>query len=332
MVCGFGSGLRVVAVLLAAAVVGLAPWRQAVAQADDQPFTLSVQAQVVTVPVTVRDAKGKLLDGLTKEDFTLLEDGQPQTIRRLSVDRDRALTVGLLIDTSGSQKEYIAKERAAANEFLTLMLTRPDDQAFLVRFDNAITMMQKPTAQKEELKTALTHLEDKHERRLSPPGGTLLYDALDLTCEKVTREVEGRNAVIVLTDGRDNGSVLTLDAAVQAAQVSNTVIYSILYTDEQPGWLAPKEPGVLSGKDVLQRLANETGGHMYQVSRSEGLDKIFGAIAEEMRMQYVLSYSPAKHGPGYGFRAIELKGRDKSWKIQTRKGYFYSGVDDAGGA
>jgi VWFA-related protein len=306
---------------------GPAVWAQAPAAGsggDDQPFTLSVQVQTVAVPVSVRDAKGKLVEGLTKDDFTLLEDGQPQVIRRVSVDKDRPLTIGLLIDTSGSQKDYIPKERAASGEFLDAMLTRPDDTAFLVRFDNALTLLAKPTTKKDDLKAALTHLEDKHEPRLHPPGGTLLFDALDLTCDKVMRDVEGRNAVVVLTDGRDDGSVATLEGTIQAAQVSNTVIYSILYTDERSGWLETHTAG-LSGRQVLQKLADETGGHLFQVSHGEPLEKIYAEIAEEMREQYVLFYSPAKHGPGYGFRTIELKGKDKSWKIQTRKGYFYSG-------
>ncbi|MDP9038180.1 MAG: VWA domain-containing protein [Acidobacteriota bacterium] len=311
----------------------LSPARQTLPQTaqQEQPFTLSVQAQVVTVPVTVRDGKGRLLDGLTKQDFTLLEDGVPQRIRYLSVDHDRPLVVGLLVDTSGSQKEFISKERTAASQFLASMLVRPEDTAFLIRFDNAISLLAKPTSARDDLAAALGHLEDTHAPRLEHPGGTLLYDALDLTCERVTRGVEGRNALVVLTDGRDSGSQLTLDAAIQAAQVSNTVIYSILYTNEQPGWLAGRDPGQLRGKEVLTRLSEATGGRMYQVTFRQGLDRIFSAIAEEMRMQYVLGYTPANHGPGYGFRKIEIKGRDTTWKVQTRTGYFYSGAEDAGG-
>ncbi len=302
---------------------------QAQTQDDNGTYTLSVSAQVVTVPVSVRDKQGKLLDNLTKEDFILVEEGRPQTIRYLTIDRNRPLTVGLLIDTSGSQKDYIPKERAAANEFLVKMLTRPDDTSFLVRFDNAITLLQKATSSKDELRTALSHLEDPHDPRMNPPGGSLFYDALELTSERITRHVDGRNAIIVLTDGRDHGSVLTLEQATEAAQVSNTVIYSILYTDEQATWLATRQAGTtMSGKDVLQKLSDATGGHMFQVSAREPLEKIFGEIADEMRMQYVLGYTPAKAGPGYGFRKIDLKGKDKSWKVQTRTGYFYFGTDE----
>jgi VWFA-related protein len=295
------------------------------AQAQDATFTLSVRAQVVTVPVTVRDSKGKLLQDLTKEDFQLSEDGQPQRIRYLTVDRDRALTLGLLVDTSGSQRDYIKKERAAAKTFFETMLTRPGDTAFLVRFDNAITMLQKPTASKDELTAGLGHLEDPHPWRVDNPGGTLFYDALDLTCERITRDVDGRNAVIVLTDGDDNGSVLTLEQTIAAAQVSNTVIYSILYTDESNGFLGSKQ--AVRARQVLERLSTETGGHMYQVSAREPLEKIFADIADEMRTQYVLAYSPAKGGAGSEFRKIQLAGRDKSWKIQTRSGYYYSGMN-----
>jgi len=316
------SLLLPVAALLAIAARCLS---QSAAPDGGDTFTLSVRAQVVTVPVTVRDSKGKLLQDLTREDFQLSEDGQPQRIRYLTVDRDRPLTLGLLIDTSGSQRDYIKKERAAARAFFETMLTRPGDTAFLVRFDNAITLLQKPTASKDELSAGLGHLEDPHPWRVENPGGTLFFDALDLTCERITRNADGRNAVIVLTDGDDNGSVLTLEQAIAAAQVSNTVIYSILYTDESSGFLGSKQ--AVRGKQVLERLSAETGGHMYQVSVREPLEKIFADIADEMRTQYVLAYSPTKGGGGSEFRKIELTGRDKSWKIQTRSGYYYSGAN-----
>jgi VWFA-related protein len=317
---GDGRGLWVAAVAMSFALVA----RQS-AQGQDQPFTLSVNAQVVTVPVTVRDSKNKLLQDLAKEDFTLTEDGQAQRIRYLTIDRDRPLLMGLLIDTSGSQKDYIKKERAAANVFFSTMMTRPEDTAFLVRFGNAIKMLQKPTASKDELRAALEHLEDPMDWRMDHPGGTLLYDALDLTCERITRDAPGRSAVIILSDGSDDGSILTLDQTIAAAQVSNTVIYSILYTDNATGLLG--SPQAQRGKQVLEQLATATGGHLYQVSTREPLEKIFGDIAEEMRMQYVLAYSPTKRSGNSEFRKIELTGKDKSWKIQTRAGYYYTAPD-----
>ena len=320
-------GLSRKACLVVAIAMVFASGARETAQGQNDTFTLSVNAQVVTVPVTVRDSKNKLLQDLTKDDFSLSEDGRPQKIRYLTIDRDRPLLMGLLVDTSGSQKDYIKKERAAANVFFSTMMTRPEDTAFLVRFDNAITMLQKATPSKDELQTALGHLEDAHPWRLDHPGGTLMYDALDLTCERITRDAPGRSAVIILTDGRDNGSILTLEQAIAAAQVSNTVIYSILYTDEQPGWTAPDGKTRMTGKTVLEQLSTATGGHMYQVSMREPLEKIFGDIAEEMRMQYVLTYSPSKRTGSSEFRKIELTGRDKTWKIQTRAGYYFTAVD-----
>jgi len=307
------------------------------AQDPDQTFTLSVSAQVVTLPVTVRDSKGQLLQALTKEDFVLTEDGRPQRIRYLTVDRDRPLTLGLLVDTSGSQKLLIKKERAASNAFFDALLSKEGDTAFLVRFDNAITMMQKATSSKDELRKALEHLEDPHAARPEPPPvdaedylhrppqGTLFYDALFLTCTRGMQDVQGRNAVVVLTDGFDRGSSETLNATIEAAQRSNTVVYSILYSQEDDQ-VAHVDGKKMSGKDVLQKLSTETGGHMFEVSLRQPLEKIFADIAEEMRMQYVLAYTPAKSEAGPGFRKIELKGRDKSWKIQTRSGYIYSGM------
>jgi VWFA-related protein len=305
--------------------------------AQDDTFTLSVNAQVVTVPVTVRDSKGALLQTLTKDDFALTEDGRPQRIRYLTVDRDRPLTLGLLVDTSGSQKLLIKKERAASNAFFESLLSKEGDTAFLVRFDNAITMMQKATSSKDQLRAALEHLEDPHAARPQPPPvdaadylrrppqGTLFYDALFLTCSRGMQDVQGRNAVIVLTDGVDRGSGQTLDATIEAAQRSNTVVYSILYSEENDP-VAHVDGKRLSGKEVLERLSSATGGHMFEVSLRQPLEKIFADIAEEMRMQYVLAYTPAKSDAGPGFRKIELKARDKSWKVQTRSGYIYSGM------
>lgn len=312
--------------LLLLLLPALRPARLA-AQTADGTFTLSVNAQVVTVPVTVRDAKGNLVKDLTKDDFTLAEDGKPQRIRYLSVDHDRALTMALLIDTSGSQKDYIKKERAASRTFLDTMLTRPDDTALIVRFDNALALLAKPTSSKADLQAALEHLEDPHEPRLNPPGGTLFYDALELTCKRVLHDVDGRKAMVVLTDGRDDGSVATLESAIDAAQRSDTVVYSILYTDNADSFISHGASDPQRGKNILASLSDATGGHLFEVSRRHPLEKIFEDIAEEMRTQYVLAYTPPK-GLGAGFRTIEVKGRDKTWKIQTRAGYFYNGTDD----
>jgi VWFA-related protein len=322
------------AMLLASSARGVA---QAATQGANDTFTLTVSAQVVTMPVTVRDSKGKLVQTLTKDDFILTENGRPERIRYLTVDRDRPLTLALMVDTSGSQRELIKKERAASNAFFDTLLSKEGDTAFLVRFDNAIAMLQKPTSSKAELQAALEHLEDPHPPRPEPPAetaeeylarpaqGTLFYDALFLTCSKGMADVTGRNAVVILTDGDDRGSGVTLDAAIDAAQRSNTVIYSILYSAEQ-GVTNHVDGKKLSGKDVLQKLSAETGGHMFEVSVRDPLEKIFTEIAEEMRMQYVLAYSPTMSDDGPGFRKILLKGKDKSWKIQTRSGYDYTGM------
>ena len=140
------------------------------------------------------------------------------------------------------------------------------------------------------------------------------------------QDVNGRNAVVILTDGDDRGSNVTLDQTIDAAQRSNTVIYSILYSAPELGMNPRAEGRKSSGKEVLQRLSSETGGHMFEVSVKEPLEKIFDEISEEMRMQYVLGYSPTMSDEGPGFRKIDLKGKDKSWKIQTRSGYDYSGT------
>src|ERR1700719_1923259 len=203
-------------VMFAALASGLA-----VAGGQEAPTTtLSVQVKVVTLPVTVRDKHGKIVRDLTKDDFTLQEDGRPQTIRYFSQEANLPLTMGLLVDTSRSQTNVLDAERNASRSFLDQMLVQEKDKAFLIHFDREVELLQDLTSSREKLQAALELLKTPSDReRSNDPndsdsrsgsgshhGGTQLYDAVFLASNELMKKQQGRKALIILSDGVDRGS------------------------------------------------------------------------------------------------------------------------------
>ncbi len=210
--------------------------------------TLSVQARLVTLPVTVRDKRGKIVTSLTKEDFTLTEDGRPETIKYLNIDTNLPITLGLLVDTSGSMRDALDRERSASKSFLDQMLAKPTDKAFLLHFDSEVELLEDLTSSKDKLERALEQLGPTSEhldsssssddsqsggqRQPRTHGGTTLYDAIYLASDDLMRKQQGRKALIVLSDGEDRGSKETLGTAIEAAQRAETVVYAIYFKGE----------------------------------------------------------------------------------------------------
>ena len=202
--------------------------------------TLSVDVKVVTLPVTVRDKKGKIVRDLTKDDFELEEDGKPQSIRYFSQETNLPLTVGLLVDTSMSERDNMDKERSASRSFLDQMITRPADRAFVIHFDREVELLQDLTSDHAKLEKAVglidtqqavqstqTSDQDSGSQRTRRGAGTLLYDAIFLACDEITKKQTGRKAIVVLTDGEDRGSQETVNSAIESAQKAETVVYTI---------------------------------------------------------------------------------------------------------
>jgi len=214
-------------------------------QAQDTAATIAVDVKVVTLPVTVRDKHGKIVRDLTKDDFTLQEDGRPQIIRYFSQEANLPLTLGLLVDTSRSQTNVLDAERNASRGFLDQMLVQPKDKAFLIHFDREVELLQDLTPSREKLQKALELLKtpSDHERSNDPKdddsrsgsdsrhGGTQLYDAVYLASNELMKKQQGRKALIVLTDGVDRGSKTFLESAIESAQRADTVVYSIYFAD-----------------------------------------------------------------------------------------------------
>src|SRR5258707_8375503 len=207
--------------------------------------TIAVDARLVNLPVVVRDKRGALVQNLTKDDFILQVDDKPQTIRYFDKDTNLPLTLGLLVDTSLSQRDVIDEERAASSTFLDQMLTTPKDNAFIMQFAAETELLQDLTSSRPLLQSALKAIDtptkdsgpsgaDTPTRRPRGGGGTVLYDALFLASDELMTKQTGRKAIIILSDGGDRGSRETLVKSIEAAQRADTIIYAIYFKGEQP--------------------------------------------------------------------------------------------------
>ena len=337
----------------------------------DQPLTtVAVQVKVVNVLATVRDKHGKIVNGLTKDDFTLTEDGRPQSIKYFARETDLPLTLGLLVDTSLSQRRVLGEERDASESFLAQILREDQDKAFVIHFDREVELLQDLTASHEKLHSALESLATPQFTRASNGGGgpgpgsgrgsgrhgggTLLYDAVYLASDELMEKQPGRKALIVLSDGVDMGSKESLEVAIESAQRANSIVYSILFKDDEaygngggfgrtgisiPGMGGPGMgrggmggPGRggrrypqehADGKKVLERISKETGGRLFEVSKKEPVDQIYSQIEEELRSQYSLGYTPSRdNAAGPGYHKIQVAAKKKDLVVQARDGYY----------
>lgn len=315
---------------------------------------------------TVRDKHGKIISNLTKDDFQLDEDGRPQTINYFAHESDLPLRLGLLVDTSLSQRRVLDRERSASYSFLDKLLRQDKDLAFVIHFDREVELLQDFTPSRPQLQAALQKLSTPQfdggggsngggsgngggggggRGRGSHGGGTLLYDAIFLGSDELMSKQQGRKALIVLSDGVDHGSRETMAEAIATAQRSDTIIYSILFADEEDNYSRPGGFGMgghgggmgggrgggryppqeqrPDGKKILEQISKETGGRMFKVTKKETVDAIYAEIEEDLRNQYSLAYTPDK-GNTVGYHKIHLAvGKQKDLVVQARDGYYF---------
>jgi VWFA-related protein len=290
------------------------------ARGQDQPV-FSTDVKVVNVLATVRSKNGSLVGNLSQDDFLLSEEGRPQTIRYFARESNLALTVGLMVDTSASQRRVLDGERGASLRFLDQVVREGKDQVFIMQFDSVVQVRQALTSSVGRLEDALAYVDTETTRqlRMQQGGGTLLYDAVARASDEIMRKQSGRKALIVLSDGVDFGSAGTAQDAVEAAERADTLIYSILYSD--PGAYGLFGGGH-DGKSVLQRLSNETGGSFFEVSKKQSLDQVFDVLQEELRNQYSLGYVSDKPATISEFRSIQLTAKQKGVAVQARHHYW----------
>lgn len=373
-------------------------------ESDKPVATIKVQAREVLMPVTVRDKHGALVTNLHKSDFTLTEDGRPQTIKSFSIQNDLPYQVGLLVDTSRSVSGAMEEERKAATKFVDQML--PDtstgasapasapapaassaapplpanDQAFLLHFDHEVELLQDFTASRDKLHHEIEGMGptarsdddrygpettgDDRDRSSSRRNGTQLYDAIFLASDELMKPKDGRKALVIFSDGVDRGSKESLSEALDSAEHANLTIYTIYFKGEQErtgggfpggghhggGWPGgggggypggggggypgggggrrggSQEPQV-DGKKIMQQIADRTGGRFFDTKKKEDLSEIYGYIAEELRGQYLMTYTPDMVDNDGGYHKIALKPNNGDLTVVTRTGYYAPGGD-----
>ena len=289
---------------------------QAPAQAaDDTPpiTTLKVGTRLVAVSAIVRDKAGQPITGLTRNDFLLKQDGKPQPISYFSQGSGLPLTLALMVDTSGSQRAFIRDEISAGGVFFRTMMKQPEDRAVLVQFDSSIVQLAKITSSVPTLEHALAYLSQPHDDIGGfggrGGGGTLLYDAVCAVAHIELSNQLGRRAMVILTDGGDNGSQFSEKKAIEEAQRSDIMIYSVYYSNGG------------GDKGVLDDLSKATGGRVFTVGPMMSLQQIYTAIADDMRLQYEIGYRPPDSRADK-YHKIDLKTKDRKLLVQARQGYF----------
>lgn len=305
----------------------------------EQDQTIRVDVDLVNILFTVRAKKGnQLIPNLEKNNFSIAEDGKPQTIQRFTRETDLPLTLGLLIDISASQERLIDTERQAASQFFSTVI-RKKDEAFLISFGKSTDLLQDYTSSARQLSKGLDDLRGDGQTPMmgrSPvpvntgpiggsmgtPKGTLLYDAIYLAANEKLKTEVGRKAIVLITDGGDQGSTYTLPQAVEMAQRADTIIYSIYYVDH--GFYGGGRGLSFGGGDEggLKKMSEQTGGHVFSVSNKHPLTEIFQEIQDELRNQYSIGYSSTNPNRDGSFRRLDIKTDNSDYKVQARNGYY----------
>jgi VWFA-related protein len=299
---------------------------------DDQSVaTFKLEVNLVDLFFTAKDKNGNLVPHLTKDECTVTEDKVPQKLKNFVAETNQPLTLGILLDTSGSQERVLPLEQQAGSRFLEQVL-RQKDEAFLLSFDVNVDLLQDFTSSPR----LLSHAMDKAEINTAggngggipgmgggpvpvsgTPKGTLLYDAVYLASNQKLNQETGRKAMIILTDGEDEGSRTRINDAIAAAQRSNVIIYVILIADT--GFYGGFG---YSGYSAAKKLSDETGGRVINVGNNgKKLEDAFQQIEDELRTQYVASYTPSNAKLDGTFRHVAVECGD-GVKVQVRKGYF----------
>jgi VWFA-related protein len=303
-------------------------------QTDDsqQPAeTLKVNVNVVSLFFNVKDKHGALIPNLTKDDFTVAEDSKPQTIKYFTAESNLPLTLGILIDSSGSQLRVLDMEKEVGGAFLKQILT-DKDEAFVIDFNVDASLLQDFTRDVRRLQSALNSVKINTGFSTGPiPGagggpvptaqqaGTVLYDAVYLAAHDMLAKEVGRKAMILLTDGEDEGSRLKIKDAVEAAQKADAIVYVLLCADR--GFYGGIGGGY-SGEFDMRKLTEATGGRVINVgNKFDKLREAFDQIAAELRSQYDIGFTSTNTKLDGSYRKLEIKNK-QGYKIQARAGYY----------
>jgi len=350
--------IGIAALLFGVVSLPVAGWAQLAPSPDEAPVshapppppdaapvaTFKVNVNLVDLFFTVKDKNGNLVPHLNKEMCSVLEDKTPQTLKNFVAETNQPLTLGIMLDTSGSQQRVLPLEQDAGGQFLQEVL-RPKDEAFLISFDVNIDLLQDYTNSARQLSHAMGKAEINTAGGngggvpglgggpvpTSNPKGTVLYDAIyEASYDKLNQET-GRKAMIILTDGEDEGSDHKIGEAIAAAQKNNVIIYVILIADRAMYW---SQGMGYYGYSAARRIADETGGRVIDVGNNGAkLQAAFQQIQDELRTQYVASYTPSNANRDGTFRhiSVDCKGDGgENLKVQVRKGYYAPSAGNSG--
>ncbi len=306
-------------------------------QSQGPVATFKANANIVQIFFNVKDKHGALIPNLTKDDFTVGEDGQPQTIKYFTAESNLPLTLGIMIDSSASQTNVLGMEKEVGGAFLRQILT-DKDEAYVISFDISVDLLQDFTRDVHRLQSALNKAKINADFSSGGiPGmgggpvptqnapGTLLYDAVYLSAHDMLSKEVGRKAMILLTDGQDEGSRLKLRDAAEAAQKADAIVYVLLCADR--GFYGGFGYGY-SGESDMRKLTEETGGRVINVgNKFDKLRDAFDQIANELRSQYNIGYTSTNTKMDGSYRKIEIKNK-QSYKIQARAGYYAGTAED----
>jgi Ca-activated chloride channel homolog len=264
------------------------------AQAGSHGTQLRVETTLVVIPVTVTDASNRFVLGLDKQNFTLLEDGVEQKVKQFAGE-DAPLSVGLLVDTSGSMGAKIATSRQAVGQFLKTM--NKQDEAFLIEFSDRANLLKGFTTDVQEIDDKLTSVESQ--------GLTALLDAVSMGITEMKKAKNPRKALLIISDGGDNNSRYTPEQIKDIVHEADVQIYAMGVFEQFPNLGLTRAE--LSGPRLLAQLAEETGGRAFPARSLSALPSIARRIGIELRNQYVLAYSPSNEQKNGKYRKVDVK-------------------------
>ena len=302
--------------LLAAVGLFAAAWAQESGTAEFEPVYAGQESDIIKIDVarvpllfTVTDRRNRFITDLGREDFKVFDDGWEQEIREFDRESDLPLRIGVILATSNSIRARFKFEQEAAIEFLQGVLAEEHDRAFLVSFDTRAELIVDYTNNIDDLADGV--------RRLRAGGGTALYDAIYYACRDKLPEDQPkeqfRRALVVIGDGEDNRSTVTREDALEMAHKAETVVYTI--STNRTGTAE-------SGDKTLRRFARETGGVAFHPFQARDLQQSFANIANELRHQYFILYSPSQFVNDGSFHTVEVRTRHRNATVRVRRGYY----------
>src|SRR3984893_15096393 len=283
------------------------------------PGQIRIQVNVVNLFATVRDKHKAIVTGLKQDDFQVFEDGHEQEITNFSAESNLPITLGILIDTSGSEYYTLNAEKEAASRFLARVM-RKGDLAMVMSFDTDVDLLADFTEDRSRLDRAINRAQinapgsgaiiAQGPLPTSGGGGTDFYDAVYLAAHDKLSSEAGRKAIVVLTDAEDTGSKLNLQDAIKAAQRRDAVVHILLVAADG------------GDQSVAKRLTDETGGRMIVVRSEKNLEQAFDQISEELRSQYTIGYVPSNKARDGSYRKIRVDMKNKDYSALARRGYY----------